>query len=494
MREAMKITGITVLKFLGMSSFKMSKPGHLNVFKGGNGVGKSSIVKALREAFKSSGKDPYLIQAGADKATIAIQLNDYIEVQRKITPTDNRLTVVEGDRPVDRPVEYLKALLGSGNLEFNPMEFFLADARERREMILKSTEFTLDPAQLVDVIRNMEGDHFLIDIDRFDFSQHGLQLLADIKKDLYDRRAEKARDVLRIKKSIEQDEKDIPDTFDKKRFEGFDINSALKELSGLKDKLAERNAKAAKVDSLRDRLNQIKNEIAEKKERIEDIKKQIARLETEITQLSEKKDSVVAEGRALKEEFEADKTNYEDLINSVQALINDYDKSQKLVLKLESIEEKKAGLKNEDDEHTALDKLHGLMVNDIPREILDTVHLPIEGLTITEDDVFVKGVELSKMSNSEQMRFAVEMARSLAGSLKVICLDGAEALDDDSFGNLVQECKDDGYQYVLTRVTSGPLQVEVDGEIKKLDEASEEEDQKKPGQRKPRKKLVRQRT
>ena len=118
----MKITKITIRNYMGIKQLQPGALGKFNVVTGGNGVGKSSVVKAISEAVKSTGVDPTLIYLGEDKAEILIEIDDKIQVERTITPTANTVKVVDNGTPVNKPQTFLKRLLGPYN--FNPVDFF----------------------------------------------------------------------------------------------------------------------------------------------------------------------------------------------------------------------------------------------------------------------------------------------------------------------------------------------------------------------------------
>jgi len=76
----MKITSLSIRNFLGISQLKSGSLGKMNIVVGDNGTGKSSVLKAIQEAFRSSGVTPDLIRVGADKAEILIEIDENFSV------------------------------------------------------------------------------------------------------------------------------------------------------------------------------------------------------------------------------------------------------------------------------------------------------------------------------------------------------------------------------------------------------------------------------
>ena len=84
---------------------------------------------------------------------------------------------------------------------------------------------------------------------------------------------------------------------------------------------------------------------------------------------------------------------------------------------------------------------------------------PLPGLEIREGDIFVDGVPFDRVNSARKMRIAVEVAKLRAGELGLICVDGAEMLDEEAFKALCDGMRDSGLQMICTRVSAGPINV-----------------------------------
>ncbi len=86
------------------------------------------------------------------------------------------------------------------------------------------------------------------------------------------------------------------------------------------------------------------------------------------------------------------------------------------------------------------------------RQLIQEAELPVEGLQYEGGQFYWDGTALDNLSSSKALRLAVQVARKLACKTKLICIDGAELLDDESYSALRAEIGEDGYTYFITKV------------------------------------------
>ena len=262
----MKITGISIQNYMGIVAFKVSKLGKFNKISGKNGTGKTAVLKAITEAFKSSGVSPEKIRLNEDQAEIMVTLDSGVEVRRRLTPSTNTVKVVQGDQPIDSPQSFLNAL--QGVFQFNPVEFFSAKPKERRDMMLRAVEFKLNKDALLNALP--EDLRQLAPMGDLNFDKHGLDLLDQFRDIVFETRAEVNRDITRLGKSIEQSKLEIPDTFNPKLYEGFDFDKAMAELD-------KETAKEAAWDRKNRDLQGLRDDASSKLARIESLTREIGR-------------------------------------------------------------------------------------------------------------------------------------------------------------------------------------------------------------------------
>jgi hypothetical protein len=119
-------------------------------------------------------------------------------------------------------------------------------------------------------------------------------------------------------------------------------------------------------------------------------------------------------------------------------------------------------LKTVEERANQLDEIVKL-ARSMPSELIGNAEIPIPNLTF--DGTFkYEGKDISVLSDGEKLEFAITIAKALNSEIKIICVDGAEKLDPERFNALKEMARQDEYQYIITRVTEGPLTVTTDDE------------------------------
>jgi hypothetical protein len=100
----------------------------------------------------------------------------------------------------------------------------------------------------------------------------------------------------------------------------------------------------------------------------------------------------------------------------------------------------------------AIDELDALKVSLLEK-------LPIKGLEIREGQVLVDGLPFERVNRARQIDIAVRVAQLRTGPLGLIVLDDAEHLDAESFAAFETAAAGAGLQFLVARVSDGPLSV-----------------------------------
>lgn len=428
----MKVTCIRIEDFLGISMLQVNQLGKMNVITGGNGAGKSSVLEAIKVAFRSDGIEPKIIHNGSDRAEVFLHLDNGVTIERKITTSGNTVKVVADGKPVSKPQTFLNSLFDPRI--FNPVMFCLAKPAERRQTLLAAIKISLTSEFLAGQLGDLAG---LLNLPGYDFTRHGLELLQQVQNDVYDTRAEINRDLTRLQKAIEQEKTELPETLNPEKLAAFDYQARFAEYEAA---VATVNAHAAHQAA-----------IEQKRIRYDAITREIAELEGRIASLKEEQATITAEGSALRAKI--DGYAAPDVAGMKRAL-DDYQQNQRLVVKLEAIGKREAEYEQFKARHEQLDLLHRKLTTDVPRAVLAKAQLPAEGLEIRGDDIYLNGVSIDTLSSSEKIRFAVSIARFLSKDreLKLILVDGLEALDESARAAFIAESEGDDYEYFITRV------------------------------------------
>jgi len=444
----MKIIKLKISDYLGIQSVNLTKTGKINRISGANGIGKSAILKAIQEAFKSSGNKPELIRNGAKKAEILIELTGNIDVQRTITASTNTVKVVDNGVPLDKPTAFLKKIIGP--YSFNPIAFFLGSQKERRTMLLSIMPMKLYLEDIEETIGEETAE--LLSLHKVDFSKHGLEVLDEVKSKIYEARHEQGLSVTRLTKAIEQDRRDMPESFDVEKWESFDSAKVRKQYESALKECSDHRARESELESMRKESTILAEQIEQKKE-------QIKRLQAEIAEMDSRREEIIKDGRKLKDELS--KVQLPDP-GTYEIQLNEYESHRKLVFRLDEIKKKENELTGEKERHESLDAAYKTVANELPKKLLEESELPITGLKIEGDIITVNEVPLEQLSTSEQMIAGVNIARAVSGDLKVICLDRIESLDQDAREAFIKAATsaEDEFEYFITEVTRGDMKIE----------------------------------
>ncbi|WMT42805.1 hypothetical protein RE628_11260 [Paenibacillus sp. D2_2] len=99
---------------------------------------------------------------------------------------------------------------------------------------------------------------------------------------------------------------------------------------------------------------------------------------------------------------------------------------------------------------------------DLPKELLKTASLPVDGLSVDEQGrIRIDETLIDGLSEGEALEFAFKLAKAQAGDLKVICVDGWQNLGSKQ-QEIIESSKSDEYQYfVLETIDGQDLNIEV---------------------------------
>lgn len=438
----MKITKILIDNYLGITSFVCDDLGKWNQITGANGVGKSTILKAIREALESSGTKHQLVKTGADKGEIHLTFDDGMVVQRKMTAGSNQVTVTTNSQPVKQPQTFLDKLIGAHQM--NPVDFMKGNAKQRRETILKALPVSLNFDRLMgDVMKFMRESNVVISFTSVDCDKHAFVALAQAKKIVFDTRAEINRDITRMGKAIEQDEREIPTNFNQDTDTNFNVVSATEDLVSMEGQISDFQ------NLLRER-EENKTFRADISEQIEKAAKRLGEVENDLT-------------NAEDDQVRIDKT-VEAFIapdpGKLRAMIKAHTDNEELRNRVADIKRRRKELDEMKPDAARLDGLHKHLDIDLPKKLIDEADLIIPQLELDGDNIKFGGVELDNLATSEQMKLALEIAKVHAGQIKVICIDRFESLDPNARKVLYETSGDDEFEYFVTEVTAGDLNVQ----------------------------------
>lgn len=446
------ITHININGYLGIEDVSVDC-GKVVKIEGKNRVGKSTFLQAIERAVTNKGRRTKQVRDNSDKAILLLSLDDGSTIQRTITDSGQQVEVKSKDGfKASKPQTFLDQLAGA--FAFNPIDFIFQKPEEQKKTLLSILDIQVTPEDAERLLGSVP-----IGIN---WKLHGLEIQKLLYKLAYDTRTQKNADKKAVENQLKVEQAKLPKDFDPAPYRNVSLREKYDELrkaqehNGIEDDLGTSIQNAQHRISLYGRDNdKIQYEINGYLKQIEELKKRISEAQGRINTNNEKVATEQAQIDEWQKELDKfvpiDTSTLESDIESFQekqGLVVIYDRVQDLTKK---VAEADAVAKDWDDKVEAIKAL--------PTELIKQAKLPVNGLGYDGANFTYMGRPLDNLSDSEMIRFSLDIARSLAKDLKVICIDRLEALDDDAKAELYRQMETDDFQYFVTERTSGDLQV-----------------------------------
>jgi hypothetical protein len=511
-KTMIKISRIEIKNFLGIEEIQLSL-GDINTFSGGNGQGKTSILDSIQKAiYNSETPRPKVVRSGAEESQLFVEFDNGITVERTINAEGAKVKVIDNGVPVRAPEAFLKKLLGQYTFGFNPVSFIQKSDKEQAEILLSLLPIEVSQEDLQEwfVDPELYPDGLIPPVN---CNKHGLEVCKDLAAKntgwLYDKRAVVNKESELLKNEIISLENQLPDNYDSNQWinvtlrdkqqtisEAMKVNSYIEQANQLI------SSTDSKVDAIKaryaSRISELHKEKAESITRFErnqqyktsDILEKILELEKEIVKLKSELENIDSETDAyikaihqtthekiqLNKDFELkeidevkekcknaqkyiDSNKFID-IEPLQAAFDEAEKMRSFLPIAEKLDDLRVKFGQKEYEASVLDRFVQI-ARSKPSELLAKVSLPVPGLGIEDGNITINGLPIKNLSTSEQLRVALDIARTTAGALKLICVDRFESMDADVQQEFYRQIEGDGYQYFITTVTSGTLKVDV---------------------------------
>ena len=201
----MKISRIEISNFVGISELKCDL-GKINILTGHVGSGKTSIVEAIQKGFTNHSERTEIVRHGEDEATIFIQTDTGLEIDRKIR-TGGKADYFKVKKPgeaIPSTEKYLKQF-APGDI-FKPLEFIGKSPTEQAKIILNM----LDIPWTMGDITNWFGEI----PDSVNYEAHILQVLGQIVAFYFSQRESINREITVLKAQIAGYRNELPPNYD----------------------------------------------------------------------------------------------------------------------------------------------------------------------------------------------------------------------------------------------------------------------------------------
>lgn len=316
----MKIKRLEIKNFLGVKELNWSPSSGVNELRGRKAEGKTSILEAIETAFTNLKRRSEVVRHGEDEATLFIETDNGIEIDRRIRTEKADYLKVKGDGAASTE-GYLRQFV-NGDV-FRPLDFVNMSIKEQTAIILNMIQINWS---IEDII-----NWFGMEPDGINFDKHILQVLKDIEVKYYKEREEVNRQIATLKVQCESIKKELPGNYDGEEWRAKNVQEYYNKISeaqsinnlidkaqslqeGIENKIAAINADA---DSQKYKINlKYKEEESDLKDVIDLANKKIVDAENYIASAEQRK-----ENERLKL-YEAKKQEIADIEEKYNAMFN----------------------------------------------------------------------------------------------------------------------------------------------------------------------------
>lgn len=466
----MKITKIKIKNLFGIKEYETD--GKDIELLGKNGVGKTSVIDAIRYALTNKSDREYIVRNGENEGEILIETDNNIKISRKKrTEQVDYKSIKKDGREVGSPESFLRDIFTP--LQLSPVEFMEMDRKKQNAIILDMIQYEWDMGKIKEWFGEIPS--------WVSYEQNILAVLNDIQSEngeYFQERQNINRDIRNKLAFIEEIAESIPAGYEADKWETASVGEIYRDIEKIrKDNETIYKAKAF----IENRDNKIRSYEAEKEieissidrefsatrsrltEQIAKLKEQIESCNKELSSLDSKKQDKIA---LAEEKYKANIAKYESVyeqykeyagleekstaeledraayIEDMKGHINEY-------RRMESLQDEVEGLKAKSNILT--DKIE--KARNLPGEILQEATIPIKGLTVKDGIPLINGLPVSNLSEGEKLDLCIDVAIEKPNGLQIILIDGVEKLATSMREALYKKCKEKNLQFIATRTT-----------------------------------------
>lgn len=468
--RGLKITKLKIRNLFGIKEYEAG--GESVELSGTNGVGKSSVIDAIKYALTNKSDRKYIVRNGETEGEVLIETDSGLRINRKArTNQADYKSVKNNGVEVGSPETFLKDIFTE--LQLNPVEFMSMTEKQQNAIILDMIEYDWD----MNKIREWFGE-----IPAWvSYDQNILCVLNDIQSEngeYFKARQDINREIRNKKAFVEEIAATIPAGYSLEKWENASageiyqkierIRKENEEIQKAKSLLDERDSKVRKFEADRE-INKaaLTTEFGNRKAQIDkdivQLQEQIKALDTERAGLDERLADKLAiieqEYKANVAKYDAEVESYKDYrdkevedvselvsqaeeIEKMKSHINEYRRMQDLQKNIEDLSGQSQTLTNRIEKARTL-----------PGEILADCKIPIAGLTVKDGTPLINGLPISNLSDGEKLDLCIDVAIQNPKGLQTILIDGVERLSTEWKNRLYQKCREKGLQFIATRTT-----------------------------------------
>lgn len=428
----MKIVEVTIQNIKAIEELRFT-PGTLTLLNGANGVGKSSVLRAIGNIFEG-GHNPDLIRHGAKRGVVTLILDNGVAVSKIITPKTSTLTITDNEgREVRSPKAYVEQL--SKAMAVDPLRLLQLKPKELAQELLDTLGIEFPAAEV-----RVAAQPATVSVSSETIPLQNVEsLISSIREDrkLVNRSARDAEGTINdLTKSLRNVEPvDLRPELAARKKEKSEVETGVLEALGVVDEEAHK-------------------EETETRDNYDAQIKELERLKTQcLVQIEQKR---VSRRQAIQNEAQPERQRLTAEIATLEERIKGADQDQGVRNVIESHRDRLSKAVQKADALTlALERLEAMKHARLQR-------LPVNGLTFREGGFYLDDVPFLEQNQARQTYAACEIALLKSGALRAVILDNAEHLDGNSLAGAEQWARDNSCQVIAARVVEDDRDLEVE--------------------------------
>jgi predicted ATP-dependent endonuclease of OLD family len=431
----MQVKNIELRNFKTISDFSANFEGGIYLITGENEVGKSTLLNAIATLLTGE-RSSNLLKIGEEQGHAKMTVGDY-EVEIKFNEKNPRgtITVTTAEGMKSNNISTLQSIFQYQDFDAHDFVQWSNTAEGRRKQ--------------VKAVKSLLPDTVISRIEELDtIVKDTKELRAVTNKNLSE-----AEIVLKqfafSPESVEQYKEPLilRDLFDQKN----KVEAQNREIQDVQNRTSQRELEVDKMEfSVSNSKNEAEKEIQELKNRIDFIEKQkeefIADIKLKKIDLSDK---ITAAQLWLKKNQETNVSEITEKINNAEEHNEKHREITAYQNQAEAVKKLSGKFKEQDEKVTeALEERQALVAS---------CKLPIEGLTFTEDGLFLNGVPFApdEVSTSQEMEVAAKLIIAKNPKVKVFRIAQGESLGKARLESIVKFATENGYQGFIEEVRRG---------------------------------------
>lgn len=425
--------------------------GGLTIIRGPNGVGKSSILDAMRTVIEG-GHDPALIRQGEKKGEVVFTLSDGTTITKTITPRGQTTVVKTSDgQVVPAPMTFVNAL--ASGFAFDPLAFVFAPHKERADYLTKVAPIAITADNVVSAVENRR---YVAEVAKVLAAKvYDIPALNAVRKRVYDDRSGTNKTIRTLEGTIDTLRKTLPANWKPEGNAEMVISEAQTALDAAKGTLLDichrRDVAVVEADRVKDR--ELADADAAEAAEIDAIRQKYTAIRKQYAAtFQEYRDTVYHSLDSEIEEAEARQREAQEKYTVAVEQARHFQKQAETAAALSQYRKDLNEANNEAEMYSEVIKAIDAAKENALRKS------PIPGMSVVDGEVMYKPDHLEEpipfdnLNRQMQYKLSLQVAAQGAGNLGLMVVDNTEAMDSENWLEFKQACVESGFQVLAARV------------------------------------------